>query len=77
MRMFPYTAARVKADIQRAACTDIGMHTPALWQKVTVCVTSLVSHGIPHALPVCCAHRSVAQLLWQACKHYLRQLKRH
>ena len=37
MRMFPYTAARVKADIQRAACTDIGMHTPALWQKVAVC----------------------------------------
>ena len=40
MRMFPYTAARVKADIQRAACTDIGMHTPALWQKVTVCCVS-------------------------------------
>ena len=36
MRMFPYTAARVKADIQRAACAEVGMHTPARWQRVAV-----------------------------------------
>ena len=36
MRMFPYKAARLKSDIQRAACTQVGMHTPAHWARVTV-----------------------------------------
>ena len=36
MRMFPYKAARLKSDIQRAACWQVGMHTPAHWARVTV-----------------------------------------
>ena len=36
MQMFPFTAARLKADIQRAACNDVGMHTPTHWQRVVV-----------------------------------------
>lgn len=36
MRMFPYKAARLKSDIQRAACSQVGMHTPAHWARVTV-----------------------------------------
>ncbi|CAL5220819.1 g2895 [Coccomyxa viridis] len=34
MQMFPFTAARLKSDIQRAAFTDVGMHTPTHWQRV-------------------------------------------
>ena len=36
MQMFPFTAARLKADIQRAAFNDVGMHTPTHWQRVVV-----------------------------------------
>ena len=38
MRMFPYKAARLKSDIQRAACSQVGMHTPTHWARVTVCL---------------------------------------
>lgn len=38
MRMFPYTGARLKADIQRAACSEVGMQTPAQWQTVAVSI---------------------------------------
>ena len=36
MQMFPFTAARLKSDIQRAAFNDVGMHTPTHWQRVVV-----------------------------------------
>lgn len=42
LRMFPYKAARLKSDIQRAACTQVGMHTPAHWARVTVGVPSAI-----------------------------------
>ena len=39
MQMFPFRAARLKADILRAACNDVGMHTPTHWQRVVVSVS--------------------------------------
>ncbi len=41
MQMFPFTAARLKSDIQRAAFTDVGMHTPTHWQRVVVSIQTL------------------------------------
>ena len=44
MQMFPFTAARLKSDIQRAAFNDVGMHTPTHWQRVVVSNHLLVWH---------------------------------
>ena len=57
MRMFPFTAARLKADLQRAACSEVGMHTPVMWQRVVVS-----AHSPPAADSArpCCALASSA-----------------
>ncbi|BDA47538.1 hypothetical protein COCOBI_10-3860 [Coccomyxa sp. Obi] len=34
VHMFPFKAARIKADIQQQACREVGPHTPALWRSV-------------------------------------------
>jgi hypothetical protein len=36
VQLFPYKAARLKADIEQKACLEAGPHTPALWQAVVV-----------------------------------------
>ena len=77
MRMFPYTAARVKADIQRAACTDIGMHMPALWQKVAVSVTTSVLYGIPHASLDCCTQLHSCLIAVASLQPYPRSIQSH
>ncbi|KAK9905784.1 hypothetical protein WJX75_006257 [Coccomyxa subellipsoidea] len=32
--MFPFKAARIKADIQQQACREVGPHTPGLWRFI-------------------------------------------
>ncbi len=34
--MFPFKAARLKADIQQQACREAGPHSPALWGSTVV-----------------------------------------
>lgn len=34
VHMFPFKAARIKADLQQQAIREVGPHTPALWQAV-------------------------------------------
>ena len=41
VHMFPFKAARIKADIQQQACREVGPHTPALWQSVVVLIATL------------------------------------
>ncbi len=48
VHMFPFKAARIKADIQQQACREVGQHTPALWQSVVVIFAELSK--TPHLL---------------------------